>query len=127
MDKKKLALVVDDEEDICTYLSTLLKDNGYDVIVAKNGANALEIAKERAPDLITLDINMPESTGVRAYRNLKTDEKLKKIPVCIITGVDNMNIFFKKLVGFPIPEAYFAKPVDAEVLLKTIGELVQTA
>jgi CheY-like chemotaxis protein len=123
MRHKKRAVVVDDEDDICAYLSTLLRDSGYDVIVAHNGAQALEFAKEEKPDIITLDISMPESTGVKAYRTLKTDEQLKKIPVCIITGVDDMNIYFKKLRGFPIPEAYFSKPVDADVLLKTINEL----
>jgi CheY-like chemotaxis protein len=125
MRDKKCVLVVDDEDDICAYLSTMLKDSGYDVIVAYNGAQALELAKEKLPDVITLDISMPESTGVKAYRTLKTDEQLKKIPVCIITGVDDMNIYFKKLSGFPIPEAYFSKPVDADVLRKTIDELAR--
>jgi CheY-like chemotaxis protein len=125
MRHKKRALVVDDEEDICAYLSTMLKDSGYDVIVAHNGAKALEYAKEEMPDIITLDISMPESTGVKAYRTLKTDEQLKNIPVCVITGVDDMNIYFKKLKGFPIPEAYFSKPVDVDALRQTIDELTR--
>ncbi|MDR2743899.1 MAG: response regulator [Desulfovibrio sp.] len=126
MSKKNLVLVVDDEEDICTYLSTMLEDIGYDVIIAKDGKTALEIAKKQNPDLITLDISMPEHTGIKAYREMKSDEQLKKIPVCVITGVDNVNIYFKKLAGFPIPEAYFSKPVDLNELRKTIEELVPT-
>ena len=60
VDNKKKILVVDDEKDVCTYLATLLKDNGFDVLIATNGKEAVDIALKNNPDLISLDITMPE-------------------------------------------------------------------
>ena len=122
MDKKKLVLVVDDEEDILTYLGALLEDSGFEVVVARDGGHALKLVGERRPDLITLDINMPEHSGTRAYRQLKSDENLKKIPVFIITAFDDMRVYLKKLVGFPFPEAFITKPVNPDELRMLIAE-----
>ena len=126
MDKKKVALVVDDEADICTYLSALLEDEGFSVILAGNGVECIEKAKEFKPDLITLDLSMPEESGVRSYRTLKTSEDLKHIPVFIITGYSSkMRTYLKKLKGFPFPEAFIDKPVSPEELRKYVAEQFQ--
>ena len=122
MSDKKYILVVDDEDDILAYLGAMLEDNGYEVAFAKDGIKAMEMIKARRPDLITLDITMPEQSGVRTYRELKTDESLKKIPVIIVTGVDLMRIYMQKLAGFPFPEAFFTKPIEKDEFLQTISE-----
>jgi len=124
MAKKKRALVVDDEADVRAYLGALLEDVGFEVVTAEDGAQGIEAARKEKPDLITLDISMPEQSGVRTYRQLKTEESLKHIPVCIITGFsEKMSTYLKKLAGFPFPEGFLNKPIDPEELKKLAGDI----
>ena len=126
MSRKKKILVVDDELDIRVYLGALLEDAGYEVIVADDGLQAMEKAVSEKPDLVTLDISMPEQSGVRTYRQLKTQEDLKDIPVVIITGFsDKMSIYLQKLSGFPFPEGFINKPVEPESFRLMIQDLVK--
>ena len=123
MAKKKRALVVDDEADVRAYLGALLEDIGFEVLMAEDGLQAMEVASKEKPDLITLDISMPEQSGVRTYRQLKTDDALKSIPVIIITGFsEKMSTYLKKLAGFPFPEGFVNKPIEPEALKKLIIE-----
>lgn len=125
-DSKKKILIVDDEPDVSTYLVTLFEDNGFETITAENGKEAFEKAKSEKPDLITLDITMPQESGVRCYRNLGEDDATKNIPVIIITGV---TLEFKKFIEsrkqVEPPPAYFEKPIDREKLLETAKELLK--
>jgi len=89
MSGNKKILVVDDEQDVLFYLSTLFEDNGFDTITAENGIEALELAKSELPDLITLDITMPEQSGIKTYRYLKNDINLQNIPVIIVLRLEN--------------------------------------
>jgi CheY-like chemotaxis protein len=124
MAKKKRALVVDDEADVRAYLGALLEDMGFEVLMAEDGVQGIEAARREMPDLITLDISMPEQSGVRTYRQLKTEESLKHIPVCIITGFsEKMSTYLKKLAGFPFPEGFLNKPIDPEELKKLVGDI----
>ncbi|MEW6364826.1 MAG: response regulator [Acidobacteriota bacterium] len=117
----KKILVVDDEMDAVTYFSTVLKDNGYDTITAVDGLEALKKMRSDKPDLVTLDITMPEKSGVGAYREMKNDPDLKKIPVVIVTGVTHD---FKKFIStrhqVPPPEGYLEKPVKPEDLVAEV-------
>ena len=63
---KKTILVVDDEPNIISYLEALLQDNGFNTLSAINGQEAINLAKSHKPDLVSLDISMPEKSGVRA-------------------------------------------------------------
>jgi CheY-like chemotaxis protein len=124
----KTILVVDDEPDVVTYLSTVLRDAGYDTMEAANGEEAMEQIRKRRPDLISLDITMPEMTGVKAYRRLKEDEALKRIPVVIVTGVTHdFKQFISSRAQVPAPEGYLDKPVKAEELLAEVKRLVGAA
>ncbi len=128
MSEKKKILVVDDEKDVLAYLTTLLEDNGYETISAEDGKKGFDIAKSEKPDLITLDITMPDQSGVRTYRYYKEDDELKDIPVIIVTAIgDEMRSFLKKLAGFPEPEGFMNKPIDAKELLKMISDLLTVA
>jgi CheY-like chemotaxis protein len=121
----KKILVVDDEADIVTYLKTLFEDNGYAVIAAVNGVEAMEKTKKEAPDLITLDMSMPEQSGVRTYRDLKDDATLKKIPVIMITGVTGgFKDFIHGRKQVPPPEGFIQKPIDAVELIKMVKGLI---
>jgi two-component system phosphate regulon response regulator PhoB len=122
---KKTILVVDDELDVITYLCTLFEDNGYATLRAVNGIEALEMAKSRRPDLITLDMTMPEQSGVRTLRDLKSDPDLAKIPVIIVTGIgESMNSFIQKMPRFPRPEGFIAKPIQREDLVGIVARLL---
>ena len=124
MTKSKRILVVDDEPDVVTFLSTLFQDNGYEVVTASNGAEAFDLARSQAPDLITLDMSMPEQSGVRTLRDLKGDAALSKIPVIIVTGIgEPMKEFLEKIKKAPQPEGFIAKPIDKDELLALVRKL----
>jgi CheY-like chemotaxis protein len=76
----KKILIIDDEEDVRTYLNSLLTNNGYHTKVAENGEDGFRKLTEFLPDLIILDIIMPNQSGVGFYRKLKKSEVHKDIP-----------------------------------------------
>ncbi|NWF55279.1 MAG: response regulator [Syntrophaceae bacterium] len=132
MSPKKI-LIIDDEEDVVTYLTTLLEENGYQTCSAKNGNEAWERIRQDRPDLICLDLLMPEKSGVKLYGELRKDPTLKNLPVVMITAFgppDYPAIDFKRFIHsrttIPPPEGYLEKPVDRAVLLKTIASIFQT-
>ena len=120
----KRILVVDDEPDMLTFLSTFLEDNGFEVIVAKDGKECFEKAKKEKPDLITMDITMPEESGVKAFRNIQETEETKDIPVIIITGISkDFNKFIHTRKHIQPPKVYMEKPIDTDELLLKINEV----
>jgi len=124
----KTILVVDDDPDARTYMTTLLEDNGYATVAAKDGTDALGKIEAQAPDLVTLDIAMPETSGVAVYRALKENEQLRSVPVIIITGIsDDFRKFISTRRHVPPPEGYVSKPVDSEQLLGMVRELLGQA
>lgn len=125
-DASRTILVVDDEQDVRSYLSTFLQDQGYQVITAGNGAECYSLAVSEQPDLITLDITMPEESGVKAYRNLRGDEKTRAIPVIVVTGYPDPHFerFLATRKSAPPPEGFFDKPVEVEALLARVRELI---
>lgn len=126
MEGIKTVLVVDDEQDVLVYLSTLFEDNGFETITAVNGIEALEKAKLELPDLITLDITMPEQSGIKTYRFLKNDAQLQHIPVIIITAVgDPIKSVMNEFAAFPEPEGFISKPVDQKGLIEMASTLVK--
>lgn len=123
-DKKKI-LIVDDEPDVLEWFSTLFEDNGYSTLTARDGFDGFEKAESELPDLITLDITMDKESGVKMYRKLHDSEKVNKIPVIMITGIDpQFKKFIEKRKQVDPPAAYFEKPVDKDELLSKIKELI---
>ncbi|HWU41560.1 MAG TPA: response regulator [Candidatus Acidoferrum sp.] len=118
-------LVVDDEPDVVTYLAAVLRDHGYETLEAFNGEEAVQILLRDKPDLVTLDITMPEMSGVRAYRVMKEDAALKRIPVIIVTGISHdFKQFISSRSQVPPPEGYLEKPVKPEDLLAEVKRLL---
>jgi CheY-like chemotaxis protein len=121
----KTILVVDDDPDTLTFLTTMLEDNDFATVSAHDGAEALAKIKQLPPDLITLDISMPEKSGVAVYRAVKEDDRLKNIPVIITTGVSED---FKKFIStrrqVPPPEGYITKPVVVDEFLTMVRDLL---
>jgi len=123
-DNVKTVLVVDDEPDAREFLTTILQDNGFVAKTAKDGAEALATIQQTRPDLVALDISMPEKSGVAVYRRLKEDEQLSTIPV-IITGIsDDFEKFISTRRSVPPPEGYIHKPVKHEAFLQMVQSLL---
>jgi len=122
---RKTILIVEDEPDTVTYLSTLLEDAGYSTVAAGDGNQALERVKAGRPDLITLDITMPNKSGVRFYRDMKESDEWKSIPIIIVTGISSD---FEKFIStrrqVPPPEGYLSKPIDKEQMLALIKQYI---
>lgn len=125
VNEKKRILIVDDEPDVLIYLETLLEDNGFETLSAEDGVKALEIAEQEKPDAITLDITMPEQSGIKTYRYIKSNQLLRSIPVVIITAMgDSIKQVLNRLSGFPEPEGFMSKPIVQDKLIEMINGLV---
>lgn len=130
-DGKNMILVIDDESDERTYLSTLLEDHGYATEVARDGFEGMEKVLADRPDLITLDITMPGKSGVKFYREIREDPELRSIPIVVVTGVSGLggkpeefHEFLSTRKQIPPPDGFIPKPVDQEMLLETIKSLL---
>ena len=124
-EETKTVLVVDDDPDARDYLATVLEDDGLSVSTAKDGTEAIASLEESKPDLVSLDITMPEKSGVAVYRSIKEDDRFKDIPVIITTGVsDDFKTFISNRRQVPPPEGYINKPVDAEQFVRTVRKLL---
>ena len=121
--KQHKILVVDDEPDVVSYLSTFLEDEGFAVVSAQDGPEGIDKARAERPDLITLDITMPGMSGIEVLTVLRRDPDLNPIPVIVITGVTS---FQKQLSfrGVRPPEAFMQKPMDLEVLTEHLETLL---
>jgi len=124
-DKKKI-LIVDDEADVRTYLQTLFEDAGFETALAADGRECMAAVRGNRPDLITLDITMPEQSGVKTYRELKEkNPELTDIPVIVITAIgDEMERFLGSRKQIPKPDGFMAKPIDQERLLEMVNSLL---
>ena len=123
-DKKKI-LVIDDDPGMVTFLTTLLEDSGYETVSAGDGAEGIKKTSAEKPDLVLLDITMPETSGVKLYRTICDDPETKEIPVIMVTGVmEQFRKFIHSRRQVPPPAAYFQKPVDKDELLAKIAELL---
>ena len=114
----KKILVVDDEPDIRDYLCSYLEDEGFATMEAEDGHVAMDKIMAEIPDLILLDLQMPEETGTGFYRKLHHKKELKDIPVIVISGMAGRDIAVSKSV--PV----FEKPIDKEELLKSIQQIL---
>ncbi|RLB56890.1 MAG: hypothetical protein DRI90_18380 [Deltaproteobacteria bacterium] len=121
----RVVLVVDDEDDARTFLTTVLEDAGAKTIEATDGDEALAKAKAEKPDIITLDLSMPGKDGVDAFVELREEPEVRDIPVCVITGHPE---FRKVIYDRPTspPEGYMDKPVDEDALVKNLRRILET-
>ncbi|MGE4297707.1 MAG: DVU0259 family response regulator domain-containing protein [Desulfovibrionaceae bacterium] len=114
----KKIMIIDDDPNIVSYLSELFEDNGYATCTANDGAGAVDIVKSEQPDLITLDIEMPDEWGPRFYRKLTQEQEYKKIPVIVISGLTATKYAVPKAV------ASLTKPFDRDELLKIVRDTI---
>ncbi len=132
----KKILIVDDDPDVVLFLSTVLQDHGFEPLDARNGQEGFEKITAERPDLILLDLMMPEKSGISLLNDLKADAELARIPVIMVTGVSgetgiDLESFFRKTTAkgtddsMPRPDGYIEKPVNPQRLLKLVRELLR--
>lgn len=114
----KRILVVDDEPDVVLIVKTGLEAEGYSTLAASNGADGYALAREEQPDLIILDVMMPEMDGFETLEKLKNDEATSQIPVIMLTGLSERAKIQRALVsGIAY---YVVKPFEFEDLLQKV-------
>ena len=116
-------LLVDDEEDILEFLSYNLKKEGYNVVTAKNGRKAIELANIHKPRLIVLDVMMPEMDGIETCRELRINPLHSNTVIVFLTARDED---YSQIAGFEAgADDYIAKPVRPRVLISRIKALLK--
>ncbi|MDP1759414.1 MAG: response regulator [Thermodesulfovibrionales bacterium] len=113
----KKILVVDDDLHIQKLYKEELEEEGYEVVVAGNGAKAMELFVQENPDIVTLDILMPDIDGIKLLRQMK--EKKPRLPIIMSTAYDYRDDF-----AVWASEAYIVKSADLDELKKTIRTLL---
>ena len=125
--KDKKILMVDDDVDFCAAVKLLLESKSYEVVLAYDGKEGLEKARAVGPDMVILDVMMPEMNGYDVCVVLKADPELSRIPVILLTAVDQamFKTTYTKVMGL-MTEAddYIAKPVDSTELVRRVEELL---
>ena len=118
----KKVLIVDDERNICELIGHILKEKGYKIEIAHNGVECLKKVKSFDPDLILLDVNMPQADGLQVLEHLRNIKKTRKLPVIMCTernGMDDIH----KADRFGI-SGYITKPFVVERVLKKVEEAI---
>ncbi len=107
-------MVVDDEADVRAFLSAVLEKNGYEVVTASDGGKALALLDEAKPDLICLDLQMPDHTGTDFYRRLMKHDTMNDTPVIVVSGLAGRHLAVSR------PFAVFDKPIVPEEFVETV-------
>lgn len=117
-DKKKKILVVDDEPHIVNLVRLTLSGEKYEVYSAYSGQEAVRLAQQIKPDLILLDIMMPNMDGYQVCEELRKDKKTANVPIMILSAKSQLVDKFKSInVG---ADDYMVKPFDPEELIKRV-------
>jgi CheY-like chemotaxis protein len=119
----KKVLIVDDNKDICHLLGHILEEAGYQIFYANNGLQALTQAQSQQPDLILMDLSLPELDGWEVLKRLRNQPMFSHIPIIALTAFVNVKTHSKALAaGFSY---YLPKPFQINEMLKVIAELLQ--
>ena len=120
---KAKILLVDDEEDILEFLSYNLKKEGYHVFISDNGRSGLELAKKKIPDLILLDVMMPEMDGIEVCQKLREVSKLNETFIVFLTARSEE---YSELSGFSAgADDYITKPIKPRLLISRIEAILR--
>jgi twitching motility two-component system response regulator PilH len=150
MPEDKKVLIVDDSEESVVFLSEILEEHGYPFRVARNGKQAMKAMRDERPDLVLLDVMMPQKGGVAVFQEMKKDPELKDIPILIITGASEatgVDIMtgeekpkesyaddFTRRFGVEVrdklqsltPEALIEKPIDPKIIGEKIKGILES-
>ncbi len=123
MAKEPLILYIEDERSAFDLVYQALKPLGYKVVRAASGQRGLTMMREQKPDLLLLDLMMPDLNGWDVYRMVKSDENLADIPVIVITAKAS-DVKPKVIADLPPADDYFVKPFDVEQIIQSVQKLV---
>ncbi|MGM0567986.1 MAG: response regulator [Elusimicrobiota bacterium] len=121
--KNKRVLIVDDDQDILRLMEALLEGEGYGIIKAEDGSYALEKTILEKPDLILLDIDMPNVNGFEVLERVKENPATKRIPIIMLTASSESHSF-EEAVEKKV-DRYIAKPFDTKFLMQKIEEVME--
>ena len=121
----KTVLIVEDNELNMKLFHDLLEAHGYHTVGTRNGMEALDLAREHRPDLILMDIQLPEVSGIEVTKWLKDDAQLKAIPVVAVTAFAMKGDEERILEGGC--EGYISKPISVPHFLETIARYIGAA
>lgn len=91
--RKKRVCIIDDDANVREIYLTKFNKEGFDVTLAVNGEEGLRVIREKKPDIILLDLQMPVKNGIEVLQELDTDKALSRIPVIVLTNIDNEEAF----------------------------------
>ena len=114
----KKILIIDDDPIIVRYLINIFQNNGYETASASSGTKGIEEVVKEKPDLITLDLQMPEQWGPRFYQQLRKDKTLRDIPIIVVSGLSGGKYSIPKAAG------YIGKPFDPDELLMMVKKVI---
>ncbi len=114
-------LVVDDEADVRAFITAVLKKRGYLTLTASDGREAFTVLERERPDLVILDLAMPNQSGTDFFRKLSKDPGLSAIPVIVVSGLAGRHLAVRK------PFAVFDKPIDPEEFGETVDRALGVA
>ena len=119
MDNSKFKiLLVDDEPDIVEFLGYNLKKEGYTILTANNGKDAVEIAKKEIPHLIVLDVMMPDMDGIETCRELREQKNLQDVLIAFLTARSED---YTQIAGFEVgADDYITKPIKPRVFISRV-------
>jgi DNA-binding response OmpR family regulator len=125
MTTNKRILVIEDEPEMIDLTRIVLEREGYEVIGAVGGTRGLELVKQIKPDLILLDLMMPDIGGWEVYRQMKADAELEHIPVIVVTAKAQS---IDKVLGLQVAKVddYITKPFGPKELLESIKRIFNT-
>ncbi len=122
-EKKKKVLCIEDEPEMVDLIKLILERKGFEVLGAMGGKEGLEVIRREMPDLILLDLMMPEVDGWEVFRQMRADEQLKDIPVIVVTAKAQS---IDKVLGLHIAKVddYVTKPFGPQDLLNSINRVL---
>jgi two-component system response regulator VicR len=121
--EKKRVLCIEDDAEMIDLIRLILERKGFEVLEAVGGKEGLEVSRREMPDLILLDLMMPEVDGWEVFRQLRADEQLKDIPVIVVTAkAQSIDI----VLGLHIAkvDGYVTKPFGPQELLKSVNKVL---
>ena len=122
--------VVDDEEDVLTFLRLVFEDRGFEVLTTDRPGAAVAALRSFRPDLVCLDLLMPEHTGVSLYVAMRRTPELRTVPVLILTGLETGEALValqERADGIPPPDGTVEKPLDVAALLRAVEAVLPAA
>ncbi len=125
-EEKKIIVCIEDEPEMIDLIKLILRREDFEFIGAVGGQDGLEKVRELKPDLVLLDLMMPEVDGWEVYRQMKSDDELSRIPVVVVTAKAQS---IDKVLGLHIAKVdkYITKPFSPQELLECVNEILDVS